>query len=96
MGRHKNPRCTALKPDCFNCPFEECVATMEDINRQEAVRAKEERQKMVEQRNNAIIQGFQCGATIKELCDIYHLSEGTLRTIVKPYRISYRSLQLKK
>ena len=93
MSRHKKPRCTELTPDCFNCPFEECIATMQDINRQEAFKAKEERQKMVEKRNFDIIQAFQCGADIKELSQMFNLSCGTVRAIIHPYRISYRSLQ---
>ena len=69
---------------------------MQDINRQEAIKAKEERQKIIQERNNAIIQAFQCGADIKELSAMFNLSQGTIREIVHPYRVSFRSLQYPK
>ncbi len=83
MGRAKRRRCNAMEPDCFNCPFEECVATMEDINRQEALKAKKERQKMIDERNSKISEFFDYGIGIKELSEMFSLSQGTIRTIIK-------------
>ena len=94
MGRQKKPRCLENEPNCFNCPFPECIATMQDINRQEAFRAKKEKQEIIRMRNNAIIEAFKCGANIKELCEMFNLSSGVICKIVHPYRISYRSLHI--
>ena len=94
MGRQKRPRCVENEPDCFNCPYPECIATMDDINRQEAIRSKKEKQAIVKARNAAIIEAFKCGATTKELCKMFNLSAGVICEIVRPYRVSYRSLRI--
>lgn len=43
-------RCQLGSKDCFDCPFEDCIATADDINRQDAedtARRREERAKKV-------------------------------------------------
>ena len=53
--------CEANVPDCEHCPYPDCMASMKDINRQEAIKSKAWMQK----RNQSIVDDFRSGATVE-------------------------------
>ena len=89
MGRKKR-RCPYDDPDCLHCIFDDCYATMQDINRQEAYRNAREIKKQLQERNDKIIQQFIQGKTLKEIEYEQNLSKGVVWKVVYNYK---RSLQ---
>lgn len=67
-------------PDCFNCPFSDCKATMKDLNRQEVYQTH-----LIEvERNKKIVNLFvNEKVKIKELATRFSLSQPTIRKLLR-------------
>ena len=63
----KAHRCELNVPDCFNCPYPECYASLEDINRQEAIKNKQLENIELEKRNALIIELYNSGYKNNEI-----------------------------
>lgn len=71
-------RCAENEPDCEKCPYPDCIATYEDVFRQERYKQK----KIIEQRDRAIMKMRDEGYMIKHIAEKFHMKFGTVGTIV--------------
>lgn len=82
--------CPYNKPYCLKCPFDDCYATIQDINRQEALKNKEITEKYLHQRNQNIIELYQQGLNVKDISNQLSLTSSIVRRVISIYK---RSLQ---
>lgn len=76
-------RCKNNDPrECFHCPHPDCIATMKDINRQEAER---DRQAKIE-RNKHIIDLWNSGMDRKHIAERVGLSDSTVGWVIQNER----------
>ena len=75
--------CPFKEPDCFNCPYEDCIATVKDINRQNRIQTEKEEYAARVLRNKDIIKAYEIGVSIEALCSMYSLSISQIRSIIK-------------
>lgn len=72
-------RCKNNDPrECFRCPYPDCVATMKDINRQEAER---DRQKKIE-RNKHIVDLWNAGMPQKIIAEKLNMPVTTVQSAI--------------
>lgn len=74
----KKSYCPYDDPDCFNCPFDDCKASLVDLNRQQAVQKKKE----LAERNRIIVDSFKKGASVKGLADRYGITEHAIIVVL--------------
>lgn len=72
--------CPANEPDCLNCKFDECYATMQDINRQEAYQKAKELKKANAERDKRIVECYKAGMKMVHIQEQLHV---TFRTVQK-------------
>ena len=77
-------------PDCFSCPYPECYATLQDINRQEVIRNKEMDKKRIEERNKKIIELHNQGIRNKDIAIQLNVTKAVVQKVLGIYK---RSLQ---
>ncbi len=78
--------CAADVPDCEHCPYPDCMATIQDINRQEAIKSKA----WMEKRNKSIVDDFRCGATVEGLSEKYGICKSGILHILRKAGIRHR------
>ena len=81
-------RCELDRPDCFNCPYPECYASVVDINRQEAIRKKEIKHTRINERNKLIIELYKSG---KRNCNIINelgVNKNIVGKVIRNYKES--------
>ena len=66
MGR-VSKRCPYNEPDCFNCTFPDCQATLDDINRQQALKARKQERAEIIERNKQILEMYNNGVRPKDI-----------------------------
>ena len=71
--------CEFINPDCMNCPYEDCIATTEDIFRQNSFRANAERA----ERNRKIVKMRMDGYKMREIAERFKMNIQTVSTIVR-------------
>lgn len=71
--------CPYDDPDCFQCPFDECVASGKDISRQLNVK----KQMYIIERNNAIVNAYKNGVTRENLVNRFKLNKSTISRILR-------------
>lgn len=87
MSKEKS-RCPFDDPNaCFTCPFDDCKATLKDMNRQYAA----QKSIMLKRRNEEIVDAFNKGATPEGLGDRYGLEAVTIIGILNKSGINVRS-----
>ena len=80
MGQHLNvPKCTALIPDCFNCPFSDCIASNQTIMRQIA---HKERLDILARDSEIYDLRVKEGLSSDALAERYGLSRGGINHIL--------------
>jgi len=75
--------CPYNKPNCLECPFDDCYATLHDINRQNAIEKMEEENAERKRRDGKIKELYATGIGIPELSSSFNLSQGRIRAILK-------------
>lgn len=78
----KKKGCLSDNPDCFNCPFPDCYATLDDINRQNAC----EDRKAMKARNKVIVEMWNSGVCTNEIGKAYNLTQSAILKILKKER----------
>ena len=84
MRKNKKKECLEDDPDCFNCPFPDCYATLQDINRQNAY----EDNKAMKERNKAIVDLWNFGVSMSDIGRVYHMTPASIGYILKKERES--------
>ena len=78
----KKKECLSDNPDCFNCPYPDCYATLDDINRQNAY----DDRKVKKERNKIIVQMWNSGISMVDIGKAYNLTPSTIGYILKKER----------
>lgn len=84
--------CKEDNPDCFNCPYPDCIATQKDITRQNGVQRGIE----LNERNNIIVDAFLAGADIDGLAERFDVTDAAIRYVLKEAGIDYKKEQRKR
>ena len=74
----KTEKCIENQPDCFNCPYDDCVATYKDIVRQDKYRDH----KAVEERNEKVVSLWNEGMTQALIAEKLALNATTVQSII--------------
>lgn len=88
MSKEKS-RCPYDEPDCFNCPFDDCKASLIDINRQQAVQTRKEKAK----RDKEIISLYLQGTSMSGLAERYLMDPANVRRILKQAGIDFKEVE---
>lgn len=87
MSNYKE-RCKERMPDCFNCPYPDCIATQRDITRQDGVQREVE----LEKRNKRIVKLFLGGADIEGLSERFNMTTGAIKYVLTKANVDYRKV----
>lgn len=82
----KNSKCLSYEPDCENCPYQDCIASYDDVKRQLAYKNLE----IMKKRNADIVYAYQHGATLDGLSIKYDMSKSGLLYILRKNGIKIR------
>lgn len=83
-------RCKSNDPmDCFSCPYDDCIASGIDINRQNAAIAKKDR----EERDKRIVSMWNQGYSIEHLCAEFNMGPSRMKHIL--YEARKREVNVK-
>lgn len=75
----KDSRCLEYEPDCEHCKYHDCIATYDDVKRQEAYK----NEKYYKKRNENIVNAFKGGATVDGLAEKYDMSNSGILYILR-------------
>lgn len=78
--------CKEDEPDCLNCPFPDCIATMEDINRQNRIQTEKERQEEMRKRNEQILGLYKEGFDVITIGERFNLTRNRVYHIINHYK----------
>jgi hypothetical protein len=78
-------RCSGTSEDCFNCPYPDCIATADDINRQDAEAKARQRQ----ERTDEIVRLWNEGEgqyKIEDIAKRYDMTVHGIMTLLRTQR----------
>lgn len=73
-------------PDCFNCSLPDCKADSHELNHQEHLIKRKQREK----REESIKQDFRNGLRVFELADKYKVSDSRITQILRERGVNVR------
>ena len=73
-----NRLCNFDHPDCFNCPYDDCIATLKDIAKQSAAEVHDRNN----ERNDKIIELWNSGMDQKYIAERMNLTRSTVSNVV--------------
>lgn len=79
----KYSKCVSNNPDCNNCPFPDCVATLQDINRQESWKKRREGEKLRKELYIKLVDARKSGMKYKQIKERYNVSYSTIKKALK-------------
>lgn len=79
----RKPRhCNQDEPDCLNCPYPDCIATMRDINRQNRIQAEKKMREFRRKRNEEILELYNQGYSVETLGKRYNITKARIYRII--------------
>ena len=74
--------CAEDEPDCLNCKYPDCIATLKDINRQNRIQSEKESALEKKQRNEKILELYEQGYDAPTLGKRFNLSKDHIYSII--------------
>lgn len=78
----KKSYCEFDKPDCLQCPYKDCIASVKDIKRQEAIANRE----YMQQRNQKILDLWNSGMSQKSIGERLSMNEFSVSHVISTAR----------
>lgn len=82
-------RCTDPNPDCFNCPFSDCIASGRDISRQ----LNHSKKEYLKEREESILEDFNKGMLLREIAEKHDVGYDNIRYIISKRGIAIKEVR---